>query len=57
MQTAAQFQEASEMEVIVLAGKGANTAFKKLLFSSTEFVLSVCLYLLLAFKPAHNIFS
>ena len=45
------------MEVIVLAGKGANPAFKKLLFISTEFVLSVCLYLLLAFKPAHNIFS
>ena len=47
----------SEAKVVAVAGKGASPAFKRLLFSSIEFMLSVCLYLLLAFKPAHNIFS
>ena len=47
----------SEAKVVAVAGKGASPAFKRLLFSSTELMLSVCLYLLLAFKPAHNIFS
>ena len=44
------------MEVIVLAGKGANPAFKKLFFSSIDFMLPVCLYLFLVFKPVYNIF-
>lgn len=56
-QIAAQTQEPSEAKVVAVAGKGASPAFKRLLFSSIEFMLSVCLYLLLAFKPAHNIFS
>ena len=56
-QIAAQTQEPSEAKVVAVAGKGASPAFKRLLFGSMEFMLSVCLYLLLAFKPAHNIFS
>ena len=50
-------REPSETEVAVLAGKGANPAFKTLLFRNTEFKLAVRLYLLLAFKPLPNSFS
>lgn len=50
-------REPSEIEIVVLAGKGANPAFNALLFSNIEFLLSVGLYLLPAFQPIPNTFS
>ncbi|XP_021237608.1 rho GTPase-activating protein 32-like [Numida meleagris] len=49
-------REPSETGVPVLAGKGANPAFKTLLYSTIEFLRSVRLYPLLAFKPGPSIF-
>jgi len=50
-------REPSETGIVVLAGKEAYPAFKTLLVSAIEFMLSVGLYLLLVFKPVPNIFS
>ena len=50
-------REPSETDVVVLAGKGANPAFNTLLLSNVEFLLSVGLYLLLAFQPIPDTFS
>jgi len=48
-------REPSETEVMVLAGKSAHPAFKTLLVSVIEFMLSVGLFLLLAFKPVLSV--
>ena len=48
-------REPSETEVVVLAGKGAHPAVKTLLVSVIEFMLSVGLYHLLAFKPVLSV--
>ena len=47
-------REPSETEVVVLAGKSAHPAFKTLLVSVIEFMLSVGLFLL-AFKPVLSV--
>ena len=48
-------REPSETEIVVPAGKSAHPAFKTLLVSVIEFMLSVGLYHLLAFKPVLSV--